>query len=91
MTIEDRFKKFHEDNPLVYLHFKYYAHQAIAAGMTRLSSKFLIERIRWEAMVVTRSVDFRINNDYTSRYSRMFVMDFPMHAELFETRELQAA
>lgn len=91
MTIEARFNKFHDDNPLVYEHFKFYAHQAITAGAKRLSSKFLIERIRWEAMVVTRSVDFRINNDFTSRYSRMFVVDFPMHAELFETRELQVA
>lgn len=91
MTIESRFIKFHDDNPHVYEQFKFFAFQAIAAGVRKMSSKFLIERIRWDALVTTSAKDFKINNDFTSRYSRMFISEYPVHADLFDTREILTA
>jgi len=87
--ISSAFAEFHRENPHVYSHFKDFATRAILAGVRRTSSKFIIERIRWELMVETRSSDFKINNNFTSRYARLFIEDFPQHHELFALRELK--
>ena len=67
------------------------------AGVPRLSSKAIIERIRWEATITTggagwniaRGKPFLINNDFTCRYARKFIGDFPNLGAKFETREIR--
>lgn len=88
MTIEARFLAFHAANPQVYEEFKRFAFQAIAHGASSLSSKFILERVRWESMITTHGGGFKINNDFTSRYARLFAKDFPAHADKFEFREV---
>lgn len=88
MTIEAEFDAFDKANPQVYQAFVRFAHEAIAAGMTALSSKFIIERVRWESMMSTTGMPFKINNNFTSRYARKFGHDFPAHADKFRNREL---
>ena len=35
-------------------------------------------------------VAFKINDAYSSRYARLFVADFPQHADKIEFRELRS-
>jgi hypothetical protein len=85
-NMKDKFEKFHEDNPHVYVSFCDFAHQAIRAGFTTLSSKFIFERMRWEAMVVTKGDKYVLNNNYTAFYARMFENDHIEFSDIFRNR-----
>lgn len=86
--IDMKFEDFHRDNPLVYDLFKRFALRAIRSGYEHFSAKTIIERIRWETNIETSDPDFKINNNYTSRYSRLFQKDFPRYSGFFRDREL---
>ena len=86
--IKARFDRFNQANPQFYQLFTRYALQLIAAGHGRLSSKMIVERIRFELMVQKEPLS--INNSYTPYLARKFMADFPNHDGVFETRETAA-
>ena len=97
-TIEADFKEFHEKNPIVYALFKRYARElieirrgkAIPDKDIRLSSKLIINRIRWEQQIsLVRVGKWKINDAFTSMYARQFVEDFPKWGFLFNLRKLR--
>jgi len=91
-TQYERFLRFHIKYPQVYRLFEKFAKQLIEKGHKTLGSKMIIERIRWE--VATQSMDadgFKINNNYTCYYSRLFMKNNPVYGECFETREIKRA
>jgi hypothetical protein len=100
MTVEDKFKAFHAANPHVYTLFARFAYELIKAGHEKLSSKLIIERIRWEAMTSTRHTPgsgwhvargkpFLIDNRYTPWYARKLCEDFPKLEKRFEFRAIR--
>ncbi len=99
-TIQDAFRMFDKDNPAVYSHFKRLALTAIALGKKKISSKMIINVIRWEVFIETTEKTlftdaegdkaFKINDAYTSRYARKFIQDFPDHKDKFELREIRS-
>lgn len=68
------FKKYHEENPQIYEGFKRIAYQLIRRGYRRLSSKFIVEIVRYETMI-SGNDKFKINNSYTADYARLFEKD----------------
>ncbi len=102
-TIQKAFNEFHKNNPLVYTHFKKMALEAInKKNKKKLSSKMIINVIRWEIYMETieltlfTDVDgslkkFKINDAYTSRYARLFTDEYPQHCNIFNMRELRSA
>ena len=87
----NRFLEFHAKYPKVYELFEKFTLQLIYNGHTRLGAKMIIERIRWE-MATDGSKDakgFKINNNYTCFYSRLFVRKNPKHSKIFEFREVK--
>lgn len=85
--LQQAFERFDADNPLVYELYKKFAWQAVDAGNTTLSISLLTERVRWEAKVVTKSIDgFKINNNHQAFYARKLNRE-PMFEGLFRTRE----
>lgn len=88
MTIQLDFEQFHDSNPGVYEEFCRLAFEGAAAGRTRVSSKFIFEMLRWHGRLPKTSSGYKFNNSFTSRYSRMFIAQFPVHADLFEVREI---
>ena len=86
------FKLFHAENPRVYRLFCLYASQMVVRGFDYGSAKLIFERIRWEISMTTTAVAgnalLKINNNYTSRYSRMWMIDNPDHDGFFRTRKL---
>ncbi len=87
--IEAKFWAFHEENPHVYVLFDRFAREA-AVRHPRIAVSLVIERIRWETVVVTRGDDFKINNNFRAYYARLWMREHPEFGELFETRRLLA-
>lgn len=90
-TIDSRFNEFHAANPHVYDALVRYAREALRAGAPRIGVKLIWERMRWDVTVTHRFNDFKLNNDFTSRYARLIAQNEPDLAALFETRKLRAA
>lgn len=89
-TNYNKFLKFHHDNPRVYELFEKFSIELIYKGHVKLGAKMIIERIRWE--MATGSKDdqgFKINNNYTCYYSRLFAQRKPQYAKYFDYREVK--
>jgi len=87
---DDRgFWDYHRDNPLIYKFFSDICLKYIAMGDTKLSSKHIIEIVRWHYRWETKE-KLKINNNYTAGYSRLFMKDHPQYDGIFEVRGLKA-
>ncbi len=90
-TIDEAFSEFDRENPRIYLRFCELVDKLRAAGVTRTSSKLIINRIRWDLTIETKSEDgFKINDAFTSRYARKYIQQYPEHEGLFEIRQLRS-
>tara|TARA_R110000737_G_C14524521_1_gene476009 strand:+ start:101 stop:406 length:306 start_codon:yes stop_codon:yes gene_type:complete len=92
VTIKDSFDQFHITNPQVYSIFEAKAFAAIKMGKTKMSSKLILNVIRWEAFIQTTDVNstYKINDAYTSHYARLFAEENPAHADVFNYRALRS-
>jgi hypothetical protein len=77
---------FHKSNPRVYELFRGYAFQLIKKGFSNYSSKSIFERIRWHSDVETTEDKFKLNNNHTAYYSRLFAVHFPKYKNFFRIR-----
>ena len=97
MTVQDNFNAFHTANPHVYSLYKHFAYEAFSKGAKRISSKLIIERIRWETTIgttgagwsVAKGKKFLIDNRFTAWYARKFIEDFPRLSDRLETRSIR--
>lgn len=89
-SIDERFRKFHEQNPQVLIRLVALAHEAMDRGKRRIGAKTLVEVARWHVWLETEGDEFRINNSFTSRYARLLVELHPEFEGLFEIRELRS-
>jgi len=89
-NLERRFQTFHAANPQAYEAFKRFDFQAIEAGQKRIGAKAVWERLRWSNAVETKGDKYKLNNDFTPYYSRLFQSDYPEHAGLFATRKVSS-
>jgi hypothetical protein len=89
--IQANFEKFHRDNPRVWQLWCMFTNQMIKAGFEHGSAKLVAERIRWETSVETTSdPPVKLNNNYTSRYARLWMEACPGWKGFFRTRNLSA-
>lgn len=88
-SIRDGFSKFHTENPHVYKAFESQVFRAIGLGKKKIGAKSIVEWIRWEVYLSTNDISFKINNNYTSYYARLFVEKHPEHADIFSFRKLR--
>ena len=85
------FREFHLKNPDVYKLFEFQALRAIAAGRQKIGAKSITEWLRWEMFInTTNGQSFKLNNNFTSYYVRMFIRRHPQHADKFEIRRLRS-
>lgn len=77
---------FHKDNPAVETLFTKYAMDLIHRGRGKFSHGTIIERIRWEALISTSNLDFKINQNFGAFYARLFEHKNPEHKGVFERR-----
>lgn len=91
-TNYNKFLQFHQEFPKVYTLFEKFSLELIYKGHTLLGAKMIIERIRWE-LATGGSKDehgFKINNNFTCYYSRMFAINNPRYAKMFEYRKVKS-
>jgi hypothetical protein len=89
MTIEQQFVAFHKANPHVYESLCRLAREAKARGASKLGIKQLWEVMRWEMGIFTAEADYRLNNNYHSRYARLMMRDEDDLVDAFDTRVLR--
>lgn len=83
----DKFCAYHEENPQIYEGFKKLALKAIALqNRQRFGAKALFEILRWNTAIIGND-EFKLNNNYTSFYARLFEKEFPQHVGFFEKRK----
>ena len=91
LNIEQAFAKFHTTNPHVYKNLVLMARQLTKKGRKRIGIKMLFEALRWSHMLVNDpSSDFKLNNNFTSRYARLIAANEHDLSSVFQFRELKA-
>jgi hypothetical protein len=83
------FRDYHQDNPQVYEGFKSLVRRAKLRGHDHYGAKALFEVLRFETPV-TGEGSFKINNNFVSRYARMFEREYPEFKGFFEMRKLKS-
>lgn len=91
--LDQAFREYHAQNPAVWSLFERFALEAARAGRTHFGAKAVWERMRWHIQFETRDslADWKLNNNYTSRYARMFAERHPEFRKLFQFRELRSS
>lgn len=79
---------YHHENPDIYELFKRFTFEVIERGHEQYSSKAIFERIRWHTDVETTGEEFKMSNNYTPYYARLFMHEYPQHQGFFRTQIL---
>jgi hypothetical protein len=90
-TIQERFEQFHQVNPWVYDALVRLAYELQQRGRRRIGVGLLFEVLRWQHAMATTdpSSEFKLCNDYASRYARLIVNNHPDLESVFELRRLR--
>lgn len=88
-TIREGFEEFNKDNPHIYQEFEKQALMAIDKGRTKISSKLIINWIRWNEYLLSSDKNFKINDAYQSYYARHFADKHPAYKDVFSFRKLR--
>lgn len=88
--IELRFQQFHARHPEVAARLAQLAAHRMDMGYRRLSMKGLFEDIRCGPWHGDSDSPVKLNNDFSSRYTRLLVAEHPGLAHLFRTRGLKS-
>ena len=89
-NIEDRFKEFHLNHPHIFNLFCHFALQVKERGK-KIGAKAIAERMRWEIYFERAEwEEYKINNNYISRYARLAVEKYPDLITVFNFRSLKS-
>lgn len=89
-SIDARFREYDRAHPEVFRKFRELADGLRAAGWSRYSADALMHRIRWHYHVERQDREWKINNDFSSRYARLLMDVDPSFVGFFETRVLKS-
>lgn len=88
-TIQQQFAEFHALNPWVLGALEHLTADYLARGAERVGIGMLFEVLRWRYARATDGGDFRLNNNFRSRYVRLLITRRPEWAPVFEVRALR--
>ncbi len=89
-TIQARFQVYHDAHPEVYEYLLQLAQDLYSRGFRHYGIGALFEKVRWHFSVEKGLEDFRLNNNYRSRYARLMMEREPELDGFFELRELKS-
>jgi len=84
----EQFEDYHLKNPQIYVEFKRKAFQAINKGKKHYSAKAIFEVIRWETSVEGDG-EYKVNNNFTAYFARLFEKEYPKHKGFFRMKKSQ--
>ena len=90
-SIQIRFEAFHALNPWVLRELERRTAECVNGGWKRIGIGMLFELLRFRYGQATRGDEFRLNNNWRSRYVRLLLERHPEWEPLFEVRALRAA
>jgi hypothetical protein len=90
-SIQEHFEQFHQKHPEVYQELVRLARFAKSKGFEKIGIALLWERLRWYVMVERHGEDFKLSNNYRSRYARLIMEREADLRGFFTTRELRTA
>lgn len=91
VSIQEAFEEFHREHPEVYSYLLALAFELQMKGWVHYGIGALWERMRWHFKVEHDQEDFKLNNNFRSRYARKMMAEHPALEGFFELRELKAA
>lgn len=91
-SAEERFMRFHVDNPHVFEQLKKMALEWRRRGHQHGGIKMFWEALRYQRGLETADAadGFKLNNNYPARYARLLMQQVPELRGFFETRELHS-
>ena len=91
-TLQERFEAFHAAHPEIYDEFKRLAERLYHQGRPHYGAKAIFEYIRLNRALDGRAGDeeYKINNNYTSRYVRVLIEEDHRFGAFFELRQLRS-
>jgi len=90
MTHKEKFEKYHSANPHIYEMFVRIALTQISKGYKNYSARDIFPIMRWETKTKAEGDRYKINNNYSADYARMFMGEHPEYKGFFELRERKA-
>ncbi len=90
LTIDERFKLFHEQNPHVYERIVSITRDLKLRGWKRAGIAMIFERLRWLYAIQTSGDDYKLNNDFRALYARKVMQEYPEFNGFFATRRRQS-
>lgn len=89
----DRFKTLHKDKPEIYVEFCRISEALIARGHTQYSAYGVMHIVRFsvwkEGVTMKPEEEFKVSNNMTPFYARLFLRDFPEHEKFFSTKPIR--
>lgn len=91
-NIQDQFEKFHSANPHIYATLVRLARKAQQAGMKTYGVASLFEQVRWHYNVEVKNPvsEFKLSNNFRSRYARLIMAQEKDLTGFFTLRALRA-
>jgi hypothetical protein len=74
-TIDESFAEFDKKNPHVYRNLVKLAYQCTRSGRKIIGIALLYEKLRWDYMIQTDGADYKLPNNYASRYARKIMAE----------------
>lgn len=93
-SLEERYNEWVLENTHIYELFCKFTKEVIEAGHEKTSHWLIVNRIRWEVEVVTKSLceedkEYKISNDYVAFLARDFIKDHPEHEGIFNLKQMK--
>jgi len=85
-TIDAFFESF-KTNPEIWSLFERYTLDAIESKR-KLGAKAIMERVRWESEVERRK-EFKVSNNWTAYYARIFAIKHPAFRTYFDFKQVR--
>lgn len=76
------FLAYHAENMNIWKKYEAEALRLIDLGAKRLGSKMIFENLRTDPTLNTQA-EFKVQNNYTPHYARVFALKYPQHADKF--------
>ena len=93
LTDWEKFKNIHKSKPEIYEEFCRVSKALIARGHKQYSAYGVMHIVRFsvwkEGVTMKPEEEFKVSNNMTPFYARLFLRDFPEHDEFFVTKPIK--
>jgi len=89
----EKFKELHENKPEIYEEFCKVSKAIIGRGHKQYSAYGVMHIVRFsawkEGVTMKPGMDYKVSNNMTPFYARLFLRDFPEHEKFFSTKPIR--